>query len=211
MHLALVGFALLVLGIIVGAAGGSTAVTFAGLLKTRGCFVKPLATRIGGTIMGLGLLPLPLVFAGTDKGMMAFYFLLCVPTALLILVISRPSELRLNLVERTYRWVRGWPLLSSVQSGPLTDMWGIYVRTSGGKGDIKASYFVGVRSRRFSSQISLGYFEVQAAAERFAEELMGRTRFATCSILVAFINMNAAHRSSGQGIYPSSLRMSLGS
>ncbi len=165
-------FALLVLGMIVGAAGRQYGSYLCRASQTERVFRKPLTIRIGGAIMGLGLLILPLVSAGMDKGMMAFYLLLCVPVAVLLLMLARPSELQFNLMNRTYRWVMGWPLLSSVQSGPLTDMWGVYVRTSGGKGNIKASYFVGVRSKRFGGQMSLGHFEVQAAAERFAEELM---------------------------------------
>ena len=163
-------FALLVLGMIVGAAGRQYGSYLCRASQTERVFRKPFTIRIGGAIMGLGLLLLPLVFVGLGKGLMAFYLLLCVPVAVLILMLSRPSELQLNLVERTYRRINGWPFFSSTQSGALADMGGVYVSVTVSDNGSRR-YSVGIRGKRFGVMY-LGRFEAKAAAEQFAQELM---------------------------------------
>lgn len=167
---ALASIALLVLGMVVGACGTRNGVYLCKASQKERVFRKPLVPRIGAAVMSFGVLLAPLAFAQSGWRAFTLSLLLCLAIAGVLLRLSGPSELRLNLEDHTYCLVKGWPFLYSTQSGSLADMGGVYVSvTVSDSGN--TTYSVGIRGKRFGVMY-LGRFELKAAAEQFAQELM---------------------------------------
>lgn len=167
---ALASIALLMLGIVVGACGTRNGVYLCKASQKERVFRKPLVPRIGAAVMSFGALLAPVAFAQSGWGAFALSLLPCLAIAGVLLRVSGPSELRLNLQDHTYYRVKGWPFLSSAQSGSLAELGGVYVGvTVSGYGSRR--YSVGIRGKRFGVMY-LGRFEVKTAAEQFAQELM---------------------------------------
>ncbi len=167
---ALASSVLFMLGIVIGACGTQNGVYLCRTSQQERVFRKPLVQRIGTAVMSFGVLLAPVAFAQSGGRAFALSLLLCLPVAGVLLRLSGPSELRLNLQDHTYYRVKGWPFLSSAQSGSLADLGGVYVSvTSSGYGIVR--YSVGIRGKRFGVMY-LGRFELKAAAEQFAKEFM---------------------------------------
>jgi len=167
---ALASSVLFMLGIVVGACGTHNGVYLCKASQHERVFRKPLVPRIGAAVMSVGALLAPLAFAQSGWRAVALSLLLCLAIAGVLLRLSGPSELRLNLQDRTYCRVKGWPFLSSAQSGSLADMGGVYVSVTVSSSG-STWYSVGIRGKQFGV-LYLGRFEVKAAAEQFAKEIM---------------------------------------
>ena len=83
--------------------------------------------------------------------------------------LSGPDDLYLDLEQRTYCHVKGWPLFPKTRTGPVLDFWGIYVgRTQG-----SSRYFcVGVTWWGSKGSVILKRFSSKMHADRFAASLM---------------------------------------
>lgn len=130
-------------------------------------FRQALLPRIGSAVFSIAFLQAPLIFADRDWGAVLLLLLICLPFAALMLSLSVADELRLNMAERTYQRVSGWPFGFKNRSGPWTDLWGVYIGSGG-----RSTYFVGIRGMRLGPRMDLGRFGMYAAAEQFAQELM---------------------------------------
>lgn len=168
--LALASVALLMLGMVVGACGTRNGVWLCRASQDDRVFRKPLGPRIGAAVMSVGILLAPLAFAHSGWGAVALSLLPCLAVAGVLVRLSGPSELRLNLQDHTYCRVKGWPFLSSAQLGSLADLGGVYVSVTGSSNGSK-TYSVGIRGKQFGV-LYLGCFEAKAAAEQFAKEIM---------------------------------------
>ncbi len=89
--------------------------------------------------------------------------------SLLFFWLSGPDDLSIDLEQRTYRHVKGWPFFPKTRTGPISDFWGVYVgRTQG-----KSRYFcVGVTWWGGKGSVTLKRFSSKMHAERFAASLM---------------------------------------
>ena len=100
-------------------------------------------------------------------GLWAIFAGLFFATGILLVRLSGPEDLYLDLDHHTYRLISGWPLFPTTRSGDWSDIAGIYTKSAGTSGTI-----VGV-SWRFSEKqkTPLGRFERKGSAEQFAQEM----------------------------------------
>jgi len=161
---------LAVLFILVGSRSGSY---LSRVSQHEWVFRKPLLRRIGMVLTSIALLQALLMVANEGWGAVLLFTLLWFPFGIVLLWISGPDELRLNMAERTYQRVSGWPFRSKTRSGSWTDLWGVYIGYAG-----RSTYIVGLRGNRLGGRVDLGRFKVYAAAEQFAQELMSELSLA---------------------------------
>lgn len=111
-------------------------------------FLQGQAVNLGGCVFGL-----------------LFFFCL----SALAFWFSGPDDVYFDLEQRTYRLVKGSPFSTQIRSGPLTDLWGVYVGQTQGR----SRYFcVGVTLWGGKGSITLERFSTGVQAERFAAQLM---------------------------------------
>lgn len=164
-------WAVMIVGMIIGALGVHNGSYLCTVSEDEQVFRKPLALRMGSALFGIGMLEAPFALASNARSWFALIFLLapCFIVGCLFLKISGPDELRLNFVERTYHRSSGWPFLSTACSGPLTNMYGVYIGVFGSTSG--STYFVGVQGAKLGGRLDLGRFDARPAAEQFANEI----------------------------------------
>ena len=101
-----------------------------------------------------------------DYAALLFLILYLCGGGLVFFWLSGPDDLYLNLDQKTYRHVKGWPFFPKTRTGSISDFWGVYV------GRTQSSYFVGVTWWGGKGSVILGRFGNKASAESFAETLM---------------------------------------
>lgn len=164
-------WAVMLLGMVIGAAGVHNGSYLSYTSQKKIVFRKPFALRIGAALFGIGMVEVPIALSINEKSWLPFISLIapCVAVAGLFLRVSGPDELQLDLAERTYRRISGWPIFFTTWSGPWTNLWGIYVGVFGST--TGSSYFVGLRGTNLGGRMDVGRFGAQSAAEQFADEL----------------------------------------
>ncbi len=164
-------WAIMIVGMIFGAFGLHNGSYLCIVSRDEHIFRKPLALRLGSALFGAGMLEAPFALAIDAKSWIAFVFLFapCLVVGGLFLRISGPDELRLNFAERTYHRFSGWPFFSTGRSGPLADLYGVYIGVFGSTSG--SAYFVGVRGTKLGGRLDLGRFSARPPAEQFANEL----------------------------------------
>jgi hypothetical protein len=97
--------------------------------------------------------------------------LMCLAIGVPIYYASGPNDLLINLDQRTYRLVHGWPHNTKVQTGPMADLAGVFVYCR----QINVDYRVGIvwkhdwkSGRKWF--VVLGMFNRSGQADRLAEE-----------------------------------------
>lgn len=142
-------------------------------------FRKRLASRIFLVMMSFFMLvwgPIGLWYRlmnASDKpgivvsvSIWAVFALLSIATGILLVRCSGPEDLYLNLNQRTYRLISGWPLFPVNRSGKWDDMAGIYVHSFGSN-----SVEVGISWRHNKKhRTALGKFGRRQLANQFAED-----------------------------------------
>ncbi len=89
--------------------------------------------------------------------------------SLLFVWLSGPDDIYLDLGQRTYRHVKGWPFFAKTRIGTLRDFWGVYIgRTQG----TSLCFCVGVTWWGGRGNVTLEQFDSKMYAERFAATLM---------------------------------------
>lgn len=146
-------------------------------------FRKRLALRIFMAIMGFYMSiggPIVLWYKfmnASDKpgivvlvSVWAVFALLSIATGILLVRFSGPEDLYLNLDQRTYRLISGWPLFPVNRSGKWDDMAGIYVHSFG-----SSSVEVGISWRHNKKhRTALGKFGRRQLASQFAEDIASK-------------------------------------
>ncbi len=169
--LLIVWFVTMIVGAIFSVSGLKNGSYVAYVSQKKMIFRRPLALRVGAALFGFDMIQTPFVFSVAAGDWAAFVFLVipCTFVGGLFLRGSGPDELRLDLVQRTYRRVSGWPLFPKARSGPWTDIQGIYVGSVAGASG--STRFVGVTGMRLGGRQDLGRFNAPPAAEHFADKL----------------------------------------
>ncbi len=97
----------------------------------------------------------------------AVFAVLCLVVGILLLWLFGPEELSLDLNQRTYHLVSGWPLVPTARSGDCSDIAGIYVRSTG-----KGNVFIGASWRYSKKRFTpLGRFSRERPAKQFAQDI----------------------------------------
>ena len=139
-------------------------------------FPKPRWLRVLFVVSSLIALGTPyvvwLIFLqgqAVNPGSCAFVQLFCVCLSGLAFWFSGPDDVYFDTERKTYYLVKGSPFAAKTRTGPLSDLWGVYVgRTRG-----KTRYFcVGVTWWGGGGSVTLGWFSSEVQAEQFAESLM---------------------------------------
>ena len=81
--------------------------------------------------------------------------------------LSGPDDLYLDLEQKTYCHVKGWPFFPKTRTGPVSDFWGVYL----GKTQTHGFFLVGVMWWG-GGNVRLESFSDRMKAERFAASLM---------------------------------------
>ena len=104
-----------------------------------------------------------------NPGGCAFGLLFFVCLSGLAFWFSGPDDVYFDADRKTYHLVKGSPFSAKTRTGPLSDLWGVYVgRTQG-----KSRYFcVGVTWWDEGGSVTLERFSSKMQAERFAASLM---------------------------------------
>ena len=146
-------------------------------------FDKPLSLRAGAGVVGLTFVCIALLTfiaeragphhsAARDTGQVAFLLEMAtwMGFALIFLALSGPSQLVLNVPQRTYSWLWGAPWLPHVRTGIWDDLLGVYVsRFKGTKTGV--GYTVGMRWKQGSRSCCLGKFKEREEAHQFAAQI----------------------------------------
>ena len=130
---------------------------------------KPWLVRAFGVIMILVFTSAP-VFVGlelrrehaVDYGFLTFYALCCAALDVIFLWWSGPNDIYFDRDQKTYRYVKGLPFFAKTRTGPLSDLWGVYIAQKRG------TFFVGVIWWGGGSSITLEWFSDRMKAEQFA-------------------------------------------
>ena len=88
----------------------------------------------------------------------------------LMLYLSGPRDLSLNLDRHTYQFISGWPQCPRVQAGPWEDMAGVYVRHFSGRSGVRYIVEIAWRCERRSCPI-LGRFGREEDAKALADQM----------------------------------------
>lgn len=171
-------YALTVLGAIVGVCMKSNGIY---LWKTSALwrpsenekvFRKPLLLRVGAGLLGIAVLQLPLSFTASGWIVFALSLLPCLFAGRMLLLVSGPDELRIDLTKHTFRRVRGWRFCMTTWTGSVADLQCISLRMFREYKTGSRSYSVGIRGGRMGGEMKLGGFTVDDLAQRFADELV---------------------------------------
>jgi hypothetical protein len=139
-------------------------------------FPKPRWMRVLFVFSSLAALGVPcivwMVFLQgqvVNSGCCAFGLLFFVCLSGLSFWFSGPDDVCFDTERKTYYLVKGSPFSAKTRTGPLSDLWGVYVgRTQG-----RCRYFcVGVTWWGGKGSVTLERFNNKASAERFAAMLM---------------------------------------
>lgn len=104
-----------------------------------------------------------------NYGALSFFILWFGGVSLIFFCLSGPNDLYLDMEQRTYRHVKGWPFFPKTRTGPVSDFWGVYI----GRTQSKSRYFrVGVTWWDGKGNITSERFSSKMQAERFAATLM---------------------------------------
>ena len=146
-------------------------------------YCQPLTGRLGMLMFAIWCVAaFPLMYAsgifGSGSAMTSeswFLFglleIMCMAISLLIYYASGPNDLFLNLDEHTYRLVHGWPHSPKAQTGPLSEIAGVFVCCR----QMNMDYMVGLvwkndwkSGRKWF--VILGRFNRSGQADRLAQE-----------------------------------------
>ena len=145
-------------------------------------FDKPFALRAGAGAIGLAFISIAVLTLVTqnsktshhvvrDADTVAFFLQTAIWAGfgLIILSLSGPSQLVLNIAQRTYSWRWGTPMFPRTRVGTWDDLLGVYVsRFKGAKTGV--GYTVGMRWKQGSRSCCLGKFKERKDALQFATQ-----------------------------------------
>ena len=114
-------------------------------------------------MIGSGILSKP----HPDYGALLPFVLIFVGPSLLLWRMSGPNDIYFYLEQKTYRYIKGWPLFAKTRTGPLSDLSGVYIRETRNQGYV----LVGLTWEDGGST-TLEMFSNRVKAEQFVASLM---------------------------------------